>query len=235
MDKKASQENITLSILFEKKGQPMDLNAFSKVIQSYHKILCGSYLAAGGKRSMTHVSKHEFRTKIVKFKNGSIVMELVLDYYPLLQAIAPHEVQHPIFSTMQQVFEFYRIKNKFKKENGKEPNIVVVDNTPRGESVIINNINGTVNISGNISNAVYNTKNACKSMAEAMPAGGITSIHSKCDTAKEDLLVTQDDIETLRLVSWRDKDEIQKCFPALSWFHLSLPVLRFWGFQVVGA
>ena len=201
MNKKDSQENITLSILFEKEGQPMDLNAFSKVIESYHKILLGSYLAASGKRSIRG-DKHEFSTKIVEFKNGSIIMDLIADYYPLVQTMVSAGIPHPLFSLVQQVHELYKIINKFIKENGKEPRIII-----KGDNNVIIIKGDTINVPESVWKTANSTKKSWKSMVEAMSDGGIKSIHSKCDTANEDWQITESDIDAFSFDRWSNKQE----------------------------
>ena len=208
MNKKDSQENITLSILFEKEGQSMDLNAFSKVIESYDKILRGSYLAASGKKSI-QADKHDFSAKIVKFNNGSIIMDLIADYYPLIQTIVSAGIPHPLFSIVRQAYEFHKIKNKFIKENGKEPRINIINIINIGNNNIndVSIKNDTINTPKLVLKTANSTKKSWKSMVEAMSDGGIKSIHSKCGTANEDWQITESDIDAFSFDRWSNKQE----------------------------
>ena len=217
MGKKDNQEKIRLSILFEKKNQPIDLGTFNKVMQSYHKILYRSHLVVIGKSEITPASKHDFEAKINQFENGSIIVDFIVERYAMARRSLLEtqfaDIAEPISFVMREIFDFFKARYELRKKNMKEPKIIQSDKAVKRDNIniIVLGDKNTIQIPERIKVGADMTEGPFRDTLGAIKTGNIKSIRSKCDSNDESLFVDRQDIDVLNPTKWSNDVQEQVC------------------------
>jgi hypothetical protein len=174
------EETIAFSIRGPAVEQSFRLDVFTDILGSYQQILDRSFLAVMGKKRMKAKERELFKTSVVEWKRGSILMTLSVVAVPLIQGFIDLKTSQPHFLTISEVIEltykFLRARIEQFLKTGKEPTVRVI-NSPNAQ-VFLNIGDGAIEVSQNLIDAANLTEPHYKKLTSHVDGKEITQIAS---------------------------------------------------------